>query len=762
MLFILSIGLTVLYYPKVTGNLNSVFFSTSGDGLVSYYSMMYHVQHDDNMFYQQNMNHPYGENILFTAGQPLLSNILKLFYNDKDSVKAVLFSYNLLMLLSIAIAPLFLFLIFTQMFRLPVWPALIFAIGIAFLSPQIDRLPGHFTLSFVFAIPCFIYLLYRFSLKQNYSSSIAIAVFTMLVSSFHLYYLGFFGIIALVYFLTKFFADKDFSTSGILKTLSHFVIQIITPFVFISILSGIGVEATDRTNLPWGYFLYTSNFSGVFLQSESMPAFISKNIHLQKAEWEGISYVGLFSVIIIISIIISLIAKMFNIKISFETSKNEKLWLLVLLTAGLLGLLYSFAIPLKYSDVLFANSGPLKQMRGVGRFAWLFYYTINIIAVVWLLKMLNNFSGIKSKVILFLAASIVLYEAHINNRNMQEKIYNEFPALVDVNNEMEENKWINSFDFDEYQAIIPLPFFHIGSENYTIEPENSKIREFTYKVSLKSGLPTLAISGSRTSRSRSMKLYELFLTPFQRPAYIDDLQSSKSFLVIKENNANLNEGEYAILSNAKLISHQKKYSLYRISPEDLDRRQQFVNEFNSEVSALKENNPFVLNNWWSETSLPFVYDYYSYFENNNGFLSGSAFRGRIRNYNRIYEGVFDTNGYSNWVASFWFGDFHKDVYPRSTVEIIVETDKNKHFSYYSIHRQCRQISGNWALIEIDFSLEFDEEIFQRLYITVFNHEIYDKNALLFVDELLLKPAGTNLYRLNDNDLRKNNRMIPSL
>lgn len=758
LVLLLSLVLVGWYFTSPVMNMGSVFFSPTGDGLQNYYSMMYHVEHDQNYFLQEHMNYPYGENIVFTGGQPLLGNILKLFFDGEHVVQHVLFSYNFVMFLSIVLAPLFLFLIFTQMFRVGKWHALLFALGITFLSPQLARLPGHFALSFIFAIPCFIFLLYRFSLQPTFLKSIAIALFTLVVASFHLYYLGFFAVIALVFFALKLIHKRDFSLRNMTLAGTHLLVQVFIPYFLLSLVTQAQVDVNDRTELPWGYFEYTSNWSGVLLQSETMPKFIKKNIHWDNAPWEGVAYIGLFAIMIGLGTIFYLLKRKFLLNKNLLIN-NDRFWLLVLVLSGFLGLLYSFAIPLKWNDWLFHHSGPLKQMRGVGRFAWIFYYCINIAAVIIFVRWLEQRKSVmKKSIFVGLAVGLLCFEAHMFVKKFESRINNYFPEMSDTENKLPENRWIRDFDFTRYQAIIPLPFFHIGSENYVINIDDDQIKKHTYLLSLKSGLPTVAMSGSRTSRGQALNIAKLFMTPYERPSYIDDLPSSKPFLVLVDTERPLKEQEIAVLDVSKEVFEYGRFKLLSLSPDKLDRRASYASQIKETIEA---SDISLGKSWQAHNNKHFYFENFDHLDNRLGLEGTPAITGKINNYTRLYEGELKGMNVGTLTCSYWFKGIDLDLYPRSSIELVIETDKDMHYQYFSVFRTCKQVVGDWGLIEFEFDTAIENEQFKKMYLSVYNHDIYGDDKMLVVDNLMIRLKNSDLYRVRSGVLSMNNLLIPS-
>ncbi len=97
----------------------------------------------------------------------------------------------------------------------------------------------------------------------------------------------------------------------------------------------------------------------------------------------------------------------------------------------------------------------------------------------------------------------------------QDIINTSIKELDDKGNNLPEDNWLNKINPNQYQAIIPLPYFHVGSENLWLEP-NSDILKNTFIVSLKTGLPTTGVAMSRTSLSQTFNQISLLLEPYRK------------------------------------------------------------------------------------------------------------------------------------------------------------------------------------------------------------------------------------------------------
>src|SRR5690606_31360836 len=127
----------------------------------------------------------------------------------------------------------------------------------------------------------------------------------------------------------------------------------------------------------------------------------------------------------------------------------------------------------------------------MGRFSWIFYYIITVFAAVsfyrWYIRTAINYEW-RAKSVIFLVFVIWAYEAsgYINYiRNAPGSgFYN-----YDFTTGRFEEKWSdflldNGYEKDDFQAILALPFFHVGSDKLWINGDSGWMLTLVTKASL--------------------------------------------------------------------------------------------------------------------------------------------------------------------------------------------------------------------------------------------------------------------------------------
>jgi hypothetical protein len=315
------------------------------------------------------------------------------------------------------------------------------------------------------------------------------------------------------------------------------------------------------------------------------------------------------------------------------------------------------------------------------------------------------------------------------------------------------NKWINSLNTDDYQAILALPFYHVGSEVYWIYNSNS-IMTMAYIISWKTGLPIMDVLLSRTSISQTIKSLGLYFEPLQEFQIINDFPNKKNLLLLVAKNDSLNENEKRFIEYALPIENNENYNVYSLPIDSiLALNSDFRNETWQETTLFTNNkkNDF-FNSCYNSTYI------YKSFNNNmpnndhtNAYLSVDA---------KSWNTLIDTVLFSNVELvkiSFWMKDLNKDLIPRSTLKM--ESRKlNENFESQltsSVFHLVKYIGNDgWGLVEFEYQ---PTESNEQIRITIFNDLI--TGGHLQFNDILIREAKNNIYYSGEHFIYKNNRYI---
>jgi hypothetical protein len=746
----LSLILLFIFYGKLLIHPCHTYFGYKGDGMQIYYETLYHIKFDPEYWRQKSINYPYGESIFFTGAMPFVNNLVKIFGPSAAPWGVGLI--NLMMLFSPVVGALFLYAIFKHL-RLPWHYSAVCASAIAFLSPQLARFNGHYSLSWVFLIPAILYLLLRFYDFPSVKKSFLIAFVVFLGATTHIYFLAFFLAIGAVYWGTLYFTiDRGFGR--ISYVLKHTGIQFLLPVALFEILVKMSDHVTDRTTAPWGYLVFHSNNSGVFFPfNRPYEKFFEMLWKHADVGYEGVAFVGLAAIIGLITIFGIQCYRLIRLRFKLILSVTDHKVLNIFFWTSVFLLWISFAWPfLGGNEEWLLKIGPLQQFRAIGRFAWVFFYVANIVVVYRLYKISQRKKFILYTT-LFLIPGILLFDMYYNARRWQDSLNNKVVELDDENNSLPQDAWMKNFNPSVYQAILPLPYFHVGSENLARDPHDKEIINCTYIVSLKTGLPMMSVLAARTSIGQSLKMLPLILDPLRPIPVLKDLPDNRPLLLVVRPDS-LDENEKRILSIAKPIATSDKYSLFSVLPSEIAGIA--IHQYDSVKTDFAAARKFQTGEFISTDSAA-VYVHCDY-----DTMKGPAYRGwggytgSMRNYNALYDGVISKPG--EYIGSFWANNADKDVYPRTAVEVYAYDPNNeKNSSYYLFSDKLspiKAIEGSWALIEFPITIPCENA---HLKITCWNYAMKKENNFE-ADELLIRPAGTDLYKIKGDTIYRNNRI----
>ncbi len=747
---VLATVLVIFYFfGGILENPNRVYFAGNGDGFKSYYGAIYHLKYDKDYGQFKGMNYPYGESVFFTDNQPLLTNTVKFLDKLNLGVSSnIVGIVNLLMILSILIAVVFLYLIFIEL-GVTWWFASLAAIGISLLSPQIGRMGGHFSLSHVFWIPVMLYLILRFSRKQSWKLTLLISVVVFLAASMHLYFAGFYGLLLTFYWLfSENWLSKDWKKRGI--ALLHWFVQICLPVLFVQLIVALSDQATDRTTHPYGFLVYLAHPVSIFLPSGApygfVPKFVSVFRHL---DWEAYAFIGVSALIgFLIGVyyfIRNIVLRKAFWKVSDQPTLNILFW------ASIVSLLLSFGIPFVFKmEWLLDYIGPFRQLRALSRFSWLFFYVINIFVFYRLYQWFQSRQNKIGTVVIVVAFLFLFIDGYFNVNGLAGRINNHKEILDDRKNELSANQWVKDVNPDQFQCILPIPYFHVGSENIWIDGGNNVV-ETTFIASLKTGLPTTAVMMGRTSISQTYRNYNLLLEPVHDYAVLDDFKNQKDILLLRMKKYQPNADEQRLLNSAALITGNDEFELLALPFETLKQipeqyQKAVVEAFRSD--SLFEKAGFLM----SDTASFF---YYNDFAKETGFLKEGAHPLNPIYWNTLLsQKLKKTKAGQDYLLSFWLKDFQRDAYPRFNIEISQMNDAGESVDYFysDIHRYLRTIDGDWAMFEIPVHIKVDDV---SVKISVRNTVLQHANYI--IDDLMVHNSECDIFRKENGLLEKNTR-----
>ncbi|MFN3917471.1 MAG: hypothetical protein ACK4K0_06990 [Flavobacteriales bacterium] len=753
---LISLSLLVFYYHAPLSNLNSTYFASGGDGLQSYYQAVYHTTHDTTYWHNTGMNYPHGEHLYFTNAHPLVSNLIKLIKPVVDLSNYTVGILNGIMLLSVVLSALFLFLLLKNL-QINKWLCVIAAVGIAFASPQIMRLGGHFSLTYQFIIPASLYLLHKFWQNPTIKNSTYVFVLTTVAAFVQFYFLAFILLFATIFYLfwttAEYRKNRSWKAARFLS--GHFLFQFILPFIVVQSIAWVTDSATDRTTEPWGFFVYVATPSSVLYPFDLWCDFdfIKKAVNPSRDfEWEGLAYIGgigLLSILFTISLMAKRVQekKYLSILLPFENS-----FLNAALYAGCIALLIATAAPFYWFDkFLYYQVGYVKQLRGIGRFAWVTFYAANILGIC----LLNQFISSKNKTLLYtvfgLVGLIYFLDGYHLNRGTSGIINNRIAELEEKENHVD-LRWLGEIKSDDYQAIIPLPYFHIGSENIWIQ-NDSEISKYAFIASMISGKSLTAVLLSRTPLSYMYENIRIIQEPYLYPEWVSTLNDKPYLVLIDKHYNQFSPQEESIISAAETI-YESDNILAKLLPvsyfeERLVKRKLEIKELeNQPYYTFTEGN-------YTDSLKTFVFlenENTTYLKNHSTIKPTTI---SVKGFPRIYTGKLPAEKDSvNYNFSFWVENFTEDIIPRTTLEILLfENDSLVYSEYIHLRLMLITTDGRAGLVEHKIR---GYKKGRNIQLAIMNDDA-SKKTMLTWSRFLALPEGETIWHKNQENWMVNNR-----
>ena len=307
--------------------------------------------------------------------------------------------------------------------------------------------------------------------------------------------------------------------------------------------------------------------------------------------------------------------------------------------------------------------------------------------------------------------------------------------------QQQKHHWIGKVDLSDCQAILPLPYYHIGSENVWKEFNYDHYR-FITEMAHQTGLPDMGVNMSRTPIGDMVKSLQLVLEPGEIPAILADLPDNRPIVIVSL--ASLWENtvrDYPhLLEKAHIVYEDGEVKILKILPDQLRNH---AEEFSQAIHREIQNaalTPVPGTHWLTSTPHPEIHTV-SFDE-----LTTTKFH---------FQGTGAFSGLMSEPATLWSGALPKGRY-NFTVWMKVNQDmganhelhvvENAQSDGHEIHHQheglrfyIKSIVNGWGLFSVDVeSYEGGNMHFFLLKKGV--------NTPFYADEVVIKPAGVTLYR----------------
>ena len=583
MLLVLLCALNYIF-PGIVTSPTQVFPSLGGDGVKNEFTYLYHVLYGKGLWFD-GLNYPYGEHIVYTDGQPLLSVPLAwLHHHYAFGAGAAMAVMLWAIVLSYILGAIYLWKIFTLQ-QMNGWLAVAFSLLVLLLSPQLFRATGHFGLAYICVVPMELYWLLRYHAtggrKYALYFGLAITIFALL----HLYMLPLSLLIAGGYML-----HQAFSRSLGLREKRHRLLPLLISIALATILIQGFIFLTDpvkdRPAVPLGFAkastvgqeVIASPYSPIWQGLEQM-----KVLSGLAEPGEGNTYIGLVAVVVWLGILI---------RSAYLLVRRRDTALKPLLPAPFVFLTFfalavGMGVPFTWGLYSLGERLPLiNQFRTLGRFSWVFYYLATIYAALvlgrWALSVWANRHrrwiaaiGVALSLLIW-AVDVNGYIIHLRKNTRSWASNNDFMhsghevSWADVL----QKKGLKAADF---QSIIILPYLHIGTEKVWVGQEYQSggwVMTLAAKAALQLHLPIMDVMMSRSSWSEAAAQIKTAAGPWCYKPVLASLKDARPVLLLFFNEEKLNPDLQYLAQSADSIGQASQLNVYALYPRRLIAREQ--------------------------------------------------------------------------------------------------------------------------------------------------------------------------------------------
>lgn len=542
----MHLALVCLVFAPVVFHPGATMLKPAGDGLKNYFTLQAYIAQpaDAGMGNFNAMQYPYGESIWYTDNSPLLAFVMRAFsLHITDISKSAVPIFNWFMVMQVILAPIVLLKILRRLLT-QTFLIVCGAWVIMWMSPQLLRMfTGTMNLSMMIWYFIVIWQMLRLydawktgNRKHIWNASAWISLVIVVASLLHLYYLLLLGmpvmLFVAIYALLK---PRD-----LLVEWKYYLWPLLGVVVAVCIVL-LTIQATDphlamRTGTPDGvsipaWQLRAYQFYKAKEEINVLP-FLGGKL---KYDYEQGPYMGIFfwltaCMILILYIMHGRKKRQWHISVSRPVFASLIVIILVYFTgAGMeifVGrnnrLMENYFNPLYYVAKVYP---PIEHFRCIGRMGWWIFYTAHI----GLLIIIDRFAYAQYKRVSIGVIGICIILTGIDmygitafaRKNTNANIFSDeaLSALPEIN-------------YKDYQAILPIPYYNVGSEDYAYTMDDVDVwSAYTYQLQLKSGLPLMAVKLSRTPKLFA-HTYVQMLIDGQMPDSLRNEMTDKPILVI--------------------------------------------------------------------------------------------------------------------------------------------------------------------------------------------------------------------------------------
>lgn len=563
-------------------------FQNAFDGLKNYYTLQYYVAHNPPGEYAKfmGMNYPYGDYIFYTDNTPAVAFLLRLLQQAGMPVGDYAIPlYHWLILANLLLASVLAFAIGRRL-RLAPGLNVLMSVAMVWVSPQLFRLFGSANMAFASFYLGAILLLWVYFERLGrggrlWPPALGLAGLLTLAAFFHLYHLPILGIMVGAFGFFAVFFQKTWPQR--LGALGLAAIPLLALTLTMSVIRFVDADYAQRP-VGNGYGLTEWR-----LAPESIfraYGFVQTPPLLRTEGWalEQFSFLGsgvLYGAALALGLALVFVRRVRNSARTSSGIASGRVFVGILLISGLICWSTAAGDYVKLFDgkIQYDNwlspfyflkylTPQVTQFRYLSRFNWGDFYPAWL-AVFYIVDRLAFKNGLP-KAAGFALAGLVSAVTVVDVANFTRYYHSD--SFYENLFQEKHLRGLPGLDYSRYQAILPLPFFHVGNENIDlIADDHGKISERAFQISLRSGLPIVACKMSRTPADMTRAHYSLILEGAQPDPALLARFNEKPVLVVElkryDTPANPQKTAERVLASSKTFV--QRHGLQRVG-EDFD------------------------------------------------------------------------------------------------------------------------------------------------------------------------------------------------
>ena len=574
---IVAVLTTTFIWQSVVLDPANICLEIGGDGGKNYFTYLYHSVYGKGVWFE-GMNYPYGEHIVYTDAQPLFS--VPLSYLPGIDFATALTVTHLAIMISFAIGTIFVYRILTH-FKVHPAVAIVFSVLIMAMSPQVQKVFGHFGLAYMSVLPMVFYWTVLYHEQEKLKYPVYIFLLGVATSFIHPYFAGVLFVWAGFYSLACLIVMRT-SYPAKFKRIIPVLAAAAAIVLVLKITMSLTDPVKDRPQYPHGIFEGLTLTRDIFMFRDSpVSQFLHEKNILEMpapAPSEGTTYPGIAVLAITIIYLASLIVVKARKKHTFflSASSFSPVWLLL----GFFGLLLAMGVPFIWNmEWLLDYLSVFRQFRTLGRFSWIFYYVITVFAVVALYHWyISQQKGKLLATCVLISVTVVwAYEArgyvrHVHSR-LSSSLYNNYTFLSRV--ERNWNIYLESINYkpSDFQAVIAWPYTHVGSEKIWLLKDKKQdwMQVLSWRVCVQTGLPFVNVMMSRTSWSQTFKQVRIAGGPLTHKPILETGDKRPFLVLVQEQDSIADPDLTWLLAASEKIGSHSDLKAYKLYPDKLNQ-----------------------------------------------------------------------------------------------------------------------------------------------------------------------------------------------